>query len=194
METIKIRNKEIRMLINAEIVDFPKYTTQILNIANQNAQGTVPKVVGQMSDLIQEFSGKKLSEWEQWYKNKYPNAIQDATNKIVLMLDNLKEAITKIDRPLIEEWVEELVIVKTFMGLKFQGAILKKISTEVGKPYRLATPLEEAKGIDGFIGEIPVSIKPDTYKAKRGLNESIDCKIIYYTKEKDYIIIEYTDL
>lgn len=189
--TIKIKNEEIKSLINAEILDFPKYTTQILNLANQDAQGTVPKVVGQMSDLIQEFSGKKLSEWEQWYKARYPNAIQDATNKIVLMVDNLKKAINKIDRQLIEKWVEDLVIVKTFMGLKFQEAILKKISTKIGKPYRLANPDEEVKGIDGFIGKTPVSIKPDTYKVKRGLSEIIDYKIIYYIKKKDCIIIEF---
>jgi len=28
--------------------------------------------------------------------------------------------------------------------------------------YRLAEPDEESKGIDGYIGDIPVSIKPNT--------------------------------
>jgi len=37
---------------------FPKYTTQIINIANQNAQGTRPKVVGQMSELIEKCPNK----------------------------------------------------------------------------------------------------------------------------------------
>ena len=31
---------------------FPKYTTQLMNLANQTAQGTRPKVVGQMSELF----------------------------------------------------------------------------------------------------------------------------------------------
>lgn len=44
--------------------EFPKYTTQILNLANQNAQATRPKVVGQMSELIKEFTGRTLEEWE----------------------------------------------------------------------------------------------------------------------------------
>ena len=30
---------------------FPKYTSQLINWANQNAQGTRPAVVGQMSEL-----------------------------------------------------------------------------------------------------------------------------------------------
>ncbi len=29
--------------------EFPKYTTQLMNLANLNAQGTRPKVVGQLS-------------------------------------------------------------------------------------------------------------------------------------------------
>jgi hypothetical protein len=40
---------------------------QLLNLANQNAQGTRPKIVGQMSELIEQFGGKSLDEWERWY-------------------------------------------------------------------------------------------------------------------------------
>lgn len=63
---IKIYNDEIQDIVIGEVPDFPKYTTQILNLANQNAQGTRPKVVGQMSDLIQEFDGRAIDEWIDW--------------------------------------------------------------------------------------------------------------------------------
>jgi hypothetical protein len=46
---IKITNEEIKSLLGAEPVEFPKYATQIINLANQNAQGTRPAVVGQRS-------------------------------------------------------------------------------------------------------------------------------------------------
>ena len=36
-------------------VIFPKYTSQIMNLANQNAQVTRPPVVGQMSELFPEY-------------------------------------------------------------------------------------------------------------------------------------------
>ena len=54
-------------VLGKDDLEFPKYTTQIINIANQNAQGTRPSVVGQMSELIQEFSGKSIAEWKKWY-------------------------------------------------------------------------------------------------------------------------------
>ncbi len=79
---LTISNNDIKQLIGTESFEFPKYTTQILNLANQNAQGTRPSVVGQMNNLIQEFSGQTIDEWEQWYLDKYPDAIQNATEKM----------------------------------------------------------------------------------------------------------------
>jgi len=50
-------------------------------------------------------------------------------------------------------------------------------------------PAEEAKGIDGYIGDHPVSIKPQSYESKQMLPESIGAQIIYYDKVKDGINI-----
>jgi len=88
MKKLKIKNKEVSQLLEAEVVSFPKYATQLINLANQNAQGTRPEVVGQMSELIKRFKGKKLKEWETWYLNEYPEAIEKAKRKIVHMLEN----------------------------------------------------------------------------------------------------------
>ena len=133
-----------------------------------------------MSDLIQEFSGKTIKEWEKWYLQRYPNAIKNAKEKILEMLANLKDAINKIDENMVNEWVKDLVIIKTFLGLKFQEAILKKVSDIKGLDYRLSDNVAESKGIDGYIGDIPVSIKPDTYQIKKSLSENIPVNIIYY--------------
>lgn len=190
---IKIPNSEVQELLSGKTYSYPKYATQIMNLANQNAQGTRAKIVGQMSDLIQEFEGTALSEWEKWYLASHPDAIDNATEKVYAMVSLFKDAILKIDKETVREWIEELVIVKTFSGLKFQEAILKKMSLHFKKPYRLAKPDEESKGIDGFIGDKPVSIKPMTYKTKMGLNEVIDVPIVFYDKKKSKIVIEFDE-
>ena len=188
---IKIANTEIQELLSGKSYEFPKYATQIINLANQNAQGTRPKSVGQMSDLIQEFEGKTLAEWTEWYLDKYPEAIDNATEKVFGMITNLQNVAAKIDKQMVKDWIEELVIVKTFSGLKFQEAILKKIALHFNTTYRLAKPNEESHGIDGFIGEKAVSIKPTTYKQKQGLSETINIPIIFYEKQKSQIVIEF---
>jgi hypothetical protein len=57
-----ITNIEVLSDLVGDEPEFPKYATQIMNLANQNAQGTRPRVVGQMSELIQEFRGRRFNE------------------------------------------------------------------------------------------------------------------------------------
>jgi len=191
MMKIKLTQDKLYEYLDEEIIDFPLYTTAILNLANKFAQGTRPKTVGQMSDLIQEFPGKSLTEWKLWYMQQNPTATEDATNKILAMIEKLRVAISKIDKDMVRRWVDDLVIVKTFVGLRFQEAILKKIAEIRGCDYRLAKPYEEAKGIDGFVGSKAISIKPATYKSMQSLAESIAVDIVYYEKVKDGIVIEF---
>ena len=66
-----------------ESPEFPKYATHILNLANQNAQATKSKIVGQMSELIKEFTGKTIDEWQEWYLKRYPGAMDKAIKKIM---------------------------------------------------------------------------------------------------------------
>jgi len=194
MTKIKISFDQIKKYLGSSIEEFPKYSTQILNLANQDSQATRPKIVGQLSDLIQEFKGNKIEKWEEWYLKKYPKAIEIATNKLKDMVTNFKNSINKIDDEIIRKWVKDLVVIKTFIGLKFQEAILKKGAELLKNNYRLANPDEESKGIDGFIGDIPVSIKPETYKIKKGLNESIKVKMVYYEKIKNGIEVDYSEI
>jgi len=191
---LRISNEEIKSLIGIESFEFPKYSTQILNLANYNAQGTRPAVVGQMSELIQEFSGKSIKEWERWYLERHPDAIEKATEKITEMVENFKVVINQIDKELILNWVKDLVIIKTFIGLKFQEAILSKVANLFNTTYRLSSPEDESKGIDGYIDELPISIKPVTYKLKKSLNEKINVKLIYYEKVKAGLKIDISEI
>lgn len=187
---IKIKNKEIIQELIGEIKDFPLYTTQLINLANQNAQGTRPWVVGQLSELIKECPARTYEGWKEWYLSKYPKAIKNTTEKINEMMNNLKKAIRLIDKSMIKRWAEDLVLEKTFIGLRFQEVILKKVAQIKNTNYRLAKPKEESQGIDGFIGNFPVSIKPITYKSKKSLSEEIKSKIIFYKKTKSGLEVD----
>jgi ribosomal protein S19 len=54
------------------------------------------------------------------YLQKKPDAIKNATEKILQKLKELKETLKNIDYDTVEKWVRDLVIVKTFIGLRFQ--------------------------------------------------------------------------
>ena len=190
----RINNDELFDLNNSKIYSFPKYTSQLINWANQNAQGTRSKVVGQLSELFPEYEQQakniSIDNWADWYTEKYPNAIENATEKILSQIENLKKAIQLIDRDMVKDWVYDLVIIKTFNGLYVQEAILKKIADIKKCSYRLATPEEESQGIDGFVGSVPYSVKPITYKTMDRLSETINVTMVYYTITKIGLIIE----
>lgn len=192
-----LKNENIESYNESESYTFPKYTSQLINWANQNAQGTRPVVVGQMSELFPEFmasdSEMTIDGWREWYIKRYPDAFDKATDKIYAQVENLRDAIPLIDRDMVRHWVEDLVIYKTFNGLYVQKAISASLAERTGDTYRLATSEEESKGIDGFVGNIPYSIKPDTYKTMGRLSEVINVKMIYYTKTKTGLKIEVED-
>ena len=189
VKSFKIKNNELANILVGKSFSFPKYSTQFLNLINQNAQGTRPAIVGQLSELIQECPYTEFSKWREWYLKKNPEAIEKATDKIFSKLIEMKATLNQIDKETVRKWVEDLVLNKTFVGLKFQGAILEKVAQIEGKRYRLANPKEESKGIDGFVGNKPVSIKPITYKTKKALSESIKARIIFYDKQKDGVVV-----
>jgi len=190
MTKAKLTDEELANELVGETARFPKYVTQLLNLANQNAQGTRPKVVGQMTDLIQQFGKGDYAQWRDWYGAKMPDAIEQATEKVLSMVENLKRAIAEIDREMVLRWVEDLVLAKTFVGLSFQDAILRRIAKLEHTDYRPADAREEAKGIDGFIGGRPVTVKPATYSSKGMLREQLDAVFVVYEK-KNGIVFEY---
>ncbi len=184
----KIRKEELEGKSAPSKATFPKYTTQLINCANQTAQGTRPRVVGQMSQLLPQYRREaeepSVEGWRQWYRQQYPHAVDTATEKICHQIENLREALEEITPELVRSWVEDLVVEKTYAGLSYQQSILAALSKEKGKPWRLATPEEEAKGVDGFVGKKAYSIKPKSYKTMDRLPETIDTTMIYYQVSK----------
>lgn len=193
----ELTKEELKKINTSIKIEFPKYTTQLMNLANQNAQGTRPKVVGPLSEIFQEYMNNNknisINNWKKWYLKKYPDAIDNAAEKIEGSINDLKKAIKLITKKMIYEWAEDLVINKTFNGLYIQKAILQKLAQIKKENYRLATKEEESHGIDGYVGDTAYSIKSISYKTNR-LNEKINVKMIYYNKiSEDSFDIEIED-
>jgi len=188
---ITLSSAEVRELLDAPPPKLPTYVSPILNLANRFASGTRPKVVGQMSELIQQFDGRTLDDWAAWYQERYPDAITEAIRLIRNKLTDFKYVINNITDEMIELWVRDLVLVKTFIGLKFQEAILKKVADATGQVYTLASPEQEAGGIDGLIGGHEVSIKPSSWRDQVIQRENLQGVLIYYHKTDDGLEIEF---
>jgi hypothetical protein len=188
---ITLSTQEIMEEIAGKAEPYPTYTTQLINLANQNAQATRPQAVGQMSELIQKCPGKTYEEWVSWFLKEYPSAIDQATDKTYDMILKMQGAMAGIDRDMVRTWIAELILTKTYAGLRFQESILKKIAKIKNTSYRLATADEESRGIDGYIGKTPVSIKPTSYRSKDFLHDTIEAEVIFYEKVRGGITVFY---
>lgn len=135
--TLKLDEDEREKLVADIDPDFPKYTTQIMNTANQNAQGTRPNVVGQMSELIEDYKQEDPNgSYENLERFYYENCngeerIQEATRKVYEMVVKMREATEEIDEAMVQRWIQDLVLYKTYTGLeRNEEAIFKKLSEE----------------------------------------------------------------
>jgi len=186
-QTIRLSGDEREELVADIDPEFPKYTTQIMNTANQNSQGTRPPTVGQLNEIIEEYKEEypngDFDDWREFYIEEYDGDenIEEATDKVFEMVVKMREAAEEIDREMVNRWVKDLVLYKTYTGLgRHEEAILKKLANEFEMDYELGTATDESKGIDGYLGDQPVSVKPITYKQKARLQEDIAAPIVYY--------------
>lgn len=157
-----------------------------MNTANQNAQATRPKVVGSMNEIIAEFRNEypdgSYEDWVTFYNEEYngEKRIEEATQKTHTMIQQMRDAMDQIDEAMVHRWIEDLVLYKTYLGFDTQEAIFRKLADEYDRDYTRASAADESKGIDGYLDEQPVSIKPATYKQKDRLQEDIQAPIVYY--------------
>jgi len=107
---ITLTSAEIRELLDAPPLELPTYVSPLLNLANRFAAGTRPKVVGQMSELIQQFGGRSLEDWAAWYQEEHPEAIAEAVRRIRDKLSEFRLVIDNITAEMIELWVKDLVL------------------------------------------------------------------------------------
>lgn len=116
----------------------------------------------------------------EFYHSEYDceDRLKEASDRLFDMVEKMCRNIQKIDEEMCREYVEDLVLYQTYRGFDIQEAILSKLSEMYERDYRRSSAEEELRGIDGYIGEQPVSIKPATYMDN--LKEDISAPIVFY--------------
>ena len=191
-DEFRISEEERERLVAEEVdefpIDTPKYTTYLLNPAINLSQSNRPEVVGQMSDIIEEFREQRpegnFEDWIEFYFEEYggEERLEEATQMAYPMVEKMKEAFEQVDRELTHNYLRDLVLFKTYEGFDIQEALLRKLGEIFDADIRRATAEEESRGIDGYVGDQPVQIKPITYKDN--LQEEFDAPVVYYDENK----------
>ena len=176
--------------------EWPKYKTQLLNVAGQNAKAFDAKRIGSMKELWLEFVETgvpdTLENWEHFYTNRWGlEGISQAATKLKEMVDKMN--LGDIDLDMCKDYVEEVVFNKTHFGMGGESTAIVVAAEHFDMPYRFSNAQEESQGIDGFIGNYPVQVKPadSNYKAHVHNHADVDkTLVIRYEKKKQVCYIE----
>lgn len=191
-KNVRISKEEREKLVRGEQPDFPKYTSQLLNLANQNAQSTRPRVVGKVNDMIDEFEKEypngTYEDWVVFYEQEYDGneRIDQGAEKLYLMIQKMKEALETIDKEMAHRYIEELVLYKSYMDNDIVEVCLKKLSSVYNTEYEIA----HKQQVDGFISGHPIRIvslrdATDTESSRKN-----NYSTVYYTINKSNDSIE----
>lgn len=191
---LRLPSDRIRGILELDPLELPTNVSPLINLANTFAQGTRPSVVGKLTELIQEFGDGDLAGWEKWYLDRNAAKLVVARELIKAKLAEFRQVLDRITDEQIDEWVRDLVLVKTYIGLRVQDAILRDVARAVQKEYREASSVDESRNIDGWIGVTPVSVKPDSYKQKPELRGDMPSALIFYSKgDKGIYTVEFDE-
>lgn len=161
---IKLTAKNYRNVIQRQRIEWPKYMTQLLNIATQNSQAFRPKYIGPVVETFRQMRESSipgtLKNWEKYYKKHIgEKKLIEAGRKIHAMC--LKMGIQWIGEDMCIEYAKETAYNKTHMGYGGQEMAVEVAAKYFGLSVRWPTPEEDSQeGIDAWIGEFPVQVKP----------------------------------
>lgn len=195
VEELLISENVIADLIGTQSPSFPKYTATIINQANVWSQATRPKNVGKVAQLFPEFRDENLhggvAEWEGWYEERYPGVIDTATQKTWVMVQKVVAAAQMINESMVRRWIRDLIVNKTYNGLSVQKAILDRMARSLNLAVEDSTPEEEGYGIDGYVGGVPVSVKPADFESAGMRRTAVFGVLVQYEFEGDEIRVWY---
>ena len=191
-DEFRISEEERDRLVANEVEDFPinnpKYTTYLLNPAINLSQSNRPHVVGQMSDIVKEFREKNpdgtFEGWVEFYNDEYDGEerLEKALEMAHPMVEKMRDAFEQIDEEMTHNYLRDLVLFKSYEGFDIEETVLGKLGEIYDLEVTKATAEDESKGIDGYIGDQPVQVKPETYKDN--LQEDISVPIVFYDENK----------
>jgi hypothetical protein len=176
--------------------DFPKYSKPVLNIATQNSKATQVKTVGSMKELFTEFlatkqtAGHSVEAWQEFYftQHKGQAKIATAADKLWDMLSKMPLDKTVFTKAVAEAYITDLVINKTHYGMSGEYHSVLAVAKYFDLEHRWSTAEEETQGIDAWIGDYPVQVKPaDSVKKHHVRNHADTDKtlVITYESKKD---------
>ena len=160
MSALAVNYHELAVLSGANTYSFPPYQEQLLHLANVDLKSEKPTFAERMCELDREATNETNSHlvWENWYANHLHNSVDSISDRMMVQINLLQQALKQIDRDRIRRYVEQQLITDSYLGKRVIEAILMKVAEERGKSYDPSDDDNDA--IDGYVGGKAVVVSP----------------------------------
>ena len=179
MIELKVEQDEMAVLSGETTPNTPNYCSQLLHLANQDLNDSVPQVLSRIRNLERHVNSDRRIDWSGLDKPKMNSSEEDAVKQMMDMLNQLKESLETIDEQTVKHFVHDQLVSDTFLGEKVIESILMKVAVSHNTFYEVA----EKEDFDGYIGTTPVVIKPFRDHLEKDHNDSDDIGHIYYQQD-----------
>ncbi len=161
---IKLTAKHFKGVVHRQRREWPKYSTQLLNIAGQNCKAFDVKKVGSAKETWLEMRSQGIpgtfENWCNFYNSKpFAKNLPTQAQRLYEMIQKMQ--INGITLEMCDDYIKEVIYNKTHMGLGGEEMALQAVAEYYEQPLRFSTAEEEAQGIDGWIGTKPAQVKPN---------------------------------
>jgi hypothetical protein len=161
---IKLTAKHYSGAIHRQRRVWPKYVTQLLNVAAQNAKAFDKKIVGSTKDTWLEMRGQNIrgtfENWVSFYDSKpFSQNLSKQAAKLYEMTQKMQLGGMTLE--MCDDYIKEVVYNKSHMGMAGEEMALQSVADYYKLPLRFSTAEEESQGIDGWIGDKPAQVKPE---------------------------------
>jgi hypothetical protein len=197
---ITMNSEEIKQILGGKIsgkrilekrkIDYPIGVYNYIDTAIRQKRATIASKVGKVHGMFRGRKFRSLSEYRRIYSSKFPQSIDNAVEEALedFKRFGLPAKKRREYKKYVQFFVEELVIGRSYRGLKIQEVIFIKMADILKQDYRWGTNKEDSSGIDGFIGNIPISVKPNTCQQKK----KAGVKRTYYTIDEKNSTLYFT--
>lgn len=188
-ETISIDADERKQLTTGDKKKAPKYTFYAMNNAVKYSSANRKPLVGDISEIYEEFEEKHpngdFDDWKNYYYNYYDGRerLDEATEEAYDMFLTIRAAIDQIDQEDVREFVEGLVLNGTYSNRNGRDAVIEKVVESISECGRL-NPGEGPDGCDLRLGNRFVSIQLEEIR-EESVFENRDDVVVFYFSENE---------
>jgi hypothetical protein len=141
----------------------------ILNNAYNQSCNCGTKVLGDMSEITSSFEGGSYDDFIEYYYRVHDGK-KRRRQAVKRMAENIIKRVRAVGGDVPDskavKWSNRYIhsmLVNSYRGFMDEARAIELVADELGEEWRVASSDEESDGIDGYIGDQSVQVKPLSY-------------------------------